>query len=269
MKKYTLSVLLGLTFFSSAALASSVHVIGGNRSLSEIKESGYLVIGTNAEYKPFMFKEPALGKDPITGFEATIVKEIAKRLGLKVKWVEQDFDVLLDNLTGQGAVDMVAASHTITPARELKVNFSEPYYCSKNVLVSRVGGPQTSKDLQSMRVGTTEGSIQLRYLEKLPLKMRIIIYPTEAKAMQAVADNETDVTVVDKVTALQFIKDSGNRLLVAQPQPLWKAAVGAGFRKTVEGDELRTAFNKAFQEVLNDGTYERVSLAYFGVDIHC
>jgi ABC-type amino acid transport substrate-binding protein len=91
---------------------------------------GVLQVGSCLDYAPF---ESIKGGDEV-GFDVDMVEEIASRLGLQVEWLTASFDTIFTAVAG-GQFDMVAAASTITEEREQTVDFSAPYFNSRQALV--------------------------------------------------------------------------------------------------------------------------------------
>lgn len=60
-----------------------------------------------------------------------MVEEIAKN-GIKIVWVETNFDGLIPALKA-GKIDMIASAMSATDERRQSVDFTKPYYMSKNL----------------------------------------------------------------------------------------------------------------------------------------
>ena len=76
MVKKILSTLLVLLITTSAQAASK---------LDAIKKNGELRVGTTGDWDPMSMKDPATNK--YKGFDIDVMKELAKDLGVKVKFV--------------------------------------------------------------------------------------------------------------------------------------------------------------------------------------
>ncbi|HHU64068.1 MAG TPA: transporter substrate-binding domain-containing protein, partial [Clostridiales bacterium] len=61
-------------------------------TLDKIKESGKLVMGTNAEFEPFEYHEVVDGQPQIVGFDIDVCKIIADKLGVELVIEDMDFD---------------------------------------------------------------------------------------------------------------------------------------------------------------------------------
>ena len=68
------------------------------------KDSNVLVMGTNATFKPFEYKDG----DTVVGFDVDLAEEIAKSLGAELKIEDMSFDGLLPALES-GQIDLAVA----------------------------------------------------------------------------------------------------------------------------------------------------------------
>jgi len=97
-----------------------------------------IVMGTNAEFEPFEYKEN--GK--IVGFDVEIANEIAADLGKNLKIEDMNFDSLINALTS-GKIDMILAGYTALDERKKSIAFSDSYYTSTQVIIVRKTSMQT------------------------------------------------------------------------------------------------------------------------------
>ncbi len=112
---------------------------GGGGSDLGLITPGTLTIGSDIPYPPF-----EQGKPPdYTGFDVDLMDAIAKKLNLQPKWVDTAFGTIFSDQQA-GKFDIVASSTTITPPREQKVTFSDPYFDADQSLMVQKGS-----DLQS------------------------------------------------------------------------------------------------------------------------
>mgnify|MGYP002517433455 FL=1 len=91
-----------------------------------------LKLGTNAAFPPFEYVD---GKN-IVGFDITMGEKIAVGYGAKLEVVDMAFDSLIPALAS-GAIDFIAAGMSVTEERKKNVDFSDPYYESKQVVIIR------------------------------------------------------------------------------------------------------------------------------------
>ncbi|UBV44968.1 ABC transporter substrate-binding protein (plasmid) [Deinococcus taeanensis] len=240
----------------SAALFSTAH----GRTFAEIKASGTLRIATNAEFKPFTYFE---GKT-MKGFEYDLGNAIARQMGLKAQWINQPFDSLLIGLN-QNRFDLVISSHGITPERLKAVDFTAPHYCSGGLIVTRPGGPKTAAALKGMTVATQVGTTYVAQIEKVAGARNVRVYPNNTDALQALMSGRVDAMVNEKFYGLEALRRSGGRLV--QGSMLFQERLGMAVAKGNTG--LLGAVNGALRTVQGNGTYAKLSRAYFGQDVRC
>ena len=90
-----------------------------------------IYVNTNAYFAPFEYYQGT----EIVGVDVDIMNKVGERLGKKVKFVNTDFDVIIDNVASGKQYDCGAAGITITEARAKRVDFSNPYYTSVQYVI--------------------------------------------------------------------------------------------------------------------------------------
>lgn len=131
-----------------------------------------IIVGTNAEYPPFSFRE----NNTCMGLDIDIVHEIARRLNKKVIVEDMPFEALIPRVQ-LGSIHLIAAGMTPTPEREKQVFFTPIYLANDNlIIVSRNENPfNTVNQLYNTQVIVNEGftadsyasSINLPYIVRL------------------------------------------------------------------------------------------------------
>ena len=89
------------------------------------------VVETNAFFAPFEFYEA----QNIVGVDVEIIDRVAEKMGKTFSIKNVEFDVIIDNVEAGKIADAGAAGLTITPARLKKVDFSIPYYTSRQYII--------------------------------------------------------------------------------------------------------------------------------------
>ena len=86
-----------------------------------------LKVGMDLQYPPFeTFDE----NNEASGISVDVAQGLADKLGLELEVVNMDFSTLIPALE-TGEIDIAIASMSITEERELKVDFSKPYFYFK------------------------------------------------------------------------------------------------------------------------------------------
>ena len=114
MKK--ILAIITLLIMSTAANADS--------KLQTIKKNGELRVGTTGDWDPMSMKDPATNK--YKGFDIDVMKELAKDLGVKVKFFPAEWKTIVAGITAN-RYD-ISTSVTKTPKRAEVAGFTETYY---------------------------------------------------------------------------------------------------------------------------------------------
>ncbi|MFZ5974222.1 MAG: transporter substrate-binding domain-containing protein [Bacillota bacterium] len=101
-----------------------------DRTATNYKDT--IVMGTNAEFAPFEYKEG----DKVVGFDVEVANEIAADLQKNLKIEDMKFDSLIGALAA-GKIDMILAGMTVSDERKKSVDFSDSYYTSTQVIIIR------------------------------------------------------------------------------------------------------------------------------------
>lgn len=117
------------------ALINSFMQADGNVKIPAVEKvagNGTVRMGTNAAFFPFEYTEGS----EVVGFDATMAQYIANDYGKNLEIQDMAFDGLIAALQSD-AIDFIAAGMTATEERRQNVDFSEPYYESKQVVIVR------------------------------------------------------------------------------------------------------------------------------------
>ncbi|MFC4427241.1 ABC transporter substrate-binding protein [Deinococcus navajonensis] len=247
---FLLPVLLALTSGAQA------------RTLSEIKASGTINVATSADFEPFNFMRSGV---PV-GFEVDVAEAVARQMGLRVNWVVRPFDGLLKDVNDRQDIDLVIASHAINSTRLKQVDFTSPHYCTGGVILTRKGGPTTTKALKGQKLGAEAGSTYFSFLRKLPFEKSVQVYNSSLAVATAVATGQVKAIVTDRFAAIEAQKNFPKAGLVLG-DILWKEQIAMAVAK--DNTALRDAVNVALKQVVANGTTAQLSTRYFGQNIGC
>jgi ABC-type amino acid transport substrate-binding protein len=230
---------------------------GGGNELGLIKE-GQLLVGTDTPYPPFEIGQPP----NITGYDIEVVNAVAQKLGLDVTYQDTSFDTIFRDLS-QGKFDMVVAATTITPEREQKVDFSDPYYAADQALVVAPGSDiKTVEDLDGKTVGAQDGTTGEAYANDETDASDVRGFPEGPDAISALKAGQVDATVIDQPVAQEALEKEGG---IEIPTIIPTGEL-YGLPTPEDSDALREQINKALQEMKDDGTLKGLYQKYFKID---
>jgi polar amino acid transport system substrate-binding protein len=247
------AVLLGIAVVAALVLwprqPDPVSVL----TLKRVTSGEHVRIGY-ANEAPFGFLDTASGR--VTGEAPEVARAILERLGAgSVEGIVADFGALIPGLLA-GRFDMIAAGMYVTPKRCQQVAFSNPTYRIGEAFLVQRGNPANLHSFEDVaagqaRLGVVGGTAEHGYAKRLGVpESRIVLFDTNADALQGVASGRVEALAVTSLTADDLLAKLGDDDLErAQPfvDPTLDGETAAGygafaFRK--EDQALRAAFNR-------------------------
>ena len=228
-------------------------------------EDGVLQVANCLDYPPF---ESVVDGDEV-GFDIDLVEAIGERLGLTTEWIRADFDTVFTAVAGN-QFDMVAAASTITEEREEIVDFSDPYYASRQSLT--VNSAETPDITSTDQLGDGDiVNVQKGTTGKLWAEENLVPQGVELRTFQLASDMFRDLEagnavgiINDEPASVEIIKDLPDLEVVQAID----TDENYGFAFSPSNPELREAVNIGLQMVIADGTYAEIFEQYFpGVEV--
>lgn len=211
-----------------------------------------------AQFKPFNFEQD--GKP--TGFDVELGEEIARRLGMEPQAIKEPYGTLLEGVKGK-KYDAVISSVSVTPQRADEVAFTIPYYrTGAQLFVKADNETMNSAELKEKSIGAVEGSVY-HWMAKQHSK-KVKGYPNYNQLFQALSESKVEGIVMDRMMGLIAIKDQ-TQPIKPIGDPLHEDPVAIAVHK--DHTELVNQINQAITEMMADGTYEKISVKWLGVDI--
>ncbi|MFI0352143.1 glutamate ABC transporter substrate-binding protein [Actinomadura sp. 9N407] len=220
-----------------------------------------LVVGVKAD-------QPGLGLagpgGTFRGFEVEAGRYIARRLGAS----RVDFKAVTsddrERLLGDGTVDLVLASYSITADRSTRVTFGGPYYVAHQDIMVRRGETRirTARDLAGRRMCQAAGSVSTqRVVGGLGVRARLVPAPSYSACVAMLLDGRVDAVSTGDLVLAGFAADHGAAVRIVNA-PFTEERYGVGLRRgDVDGCE---AVNKAITRMYQDGTAARLLRTWFG-----
>ena len=170
-----------------------------------------LLVGTEADYIPFEFRDPTSPESGIVGFDIALANIIADRLGFTISVQDRPFEELLPALQ-RGELDFAIAAITPTPERLEMVDFSEVYFESRQALVSRRTSPiRTLTDLPGNIVAVQSSTIQEQaalQLQSEGVDIQIEAFEQMKDIVSAVREQRVDVAFIEELVAEAYIENN-------------------------------------------------------------
>lgn len=227
-----------------------------------------LVIGLDDTFVPMGFKDES---GEIVGFDVELAKAVGEKLNKKVKFQAINWSMKETELNG-GNIDLIWNGYSINDERKEKVEFSKPYLNNTQIIVTLADSPINTKgDLAGKKVGAQNQSTAVDAVEADGDIMstfdggNLVTFDDNNKALMDLESGRLDAIVVDEILARYYIKARGEEKYKILTDNFGDEQYGVGMRK---GDtEFVEAFNKALDEVIEDGEATKISEKWFNEDI--
>ncbi|GHB37897.1 amino acid ABC transporter substrate-binding protein [Pseudovibrio japonicus] len=220
-------------------------------------------VGMSGGYFPFTFVK----QDVLQGFEVDVARAIGEQTGDDIEFVTMSFSGLVGALEAD-RIDTIANQITITPEREAKYVFSQPYVYDGAQVVTKKGNDDVNgvEDLKGRSVAVNLGSNFEDLMQDLPYANEIDIRTYESNLAQDTALGRVDAFVMDRVSATQLIKETPLPLELAGA-PFSEIRNAMPFRNDEEGKALAAKVDAAITELKASGKLAEISDKWFGADI--
>ena len=133
----------------AVALVFGLWGMASAGTLDEIAKRGELRVACQTQGAPFSFVDR---NGERTGSSIALCELIAKEMGVKIKYLNYDWDGLIPALLSKKA-DMLAADMTPTLKRAMKIAFTDPYMYTGSVVFVKKDSPIKSLE-DVMKSGT-------------------------------------------------------------------------------------------------------------------
>ncbi|MFA6857665.1 MAG: ABC transporter substrate-binding protein [Treponema sp.] len=262
MKRLFSAVLITAVFAACFTGCSKKETTGGMTL-----DGKTLKIGVNIAYPPFEYYDSD-GKTPL-GFDVGLGKAVAAKLGLEPDIIDVAWEGIFAGLDTD-KYDCVISAVTITDERTASYEFSKPYIGNGQSMIllknSKVVA-KTPQDLGGLKVGYLTESTSDVYMTKLAkegLKFEAEEYDDEMNAFADLKAGRCDAVISDSLVATDYVKKPDSPFALVWEGPA-EEYFGIACKKG--NTNLRSAIDKALDELTADGTLKDLSMKNFGIDI--
>lgn len=241
-------VALVLTLFTPAVARAD--------AVADIVERGELRWGGDLQGgAPYVFEDES-GSGKIRGFEVEIAEALASRLGVRARFVQNDWSNLVPALE-RGDFDLALNGLEDTADRRSRILLGIPYFVYGETLAVRKGSKVRSLDeLSGKRVATLNQTVAHDLLKARPLT--VVLYEGQQEPYFDLAQGRVDAVLLDHVIADLY----GCPLKTVQclPDDVARGVYVAGIRK--DQPELKRAVDRHLSAMIADGALKAILTHY-------
>lgn len=251
-------------FLILAACSGKNEADSKDTGWEQIKDKGKIVVATSGTLYPTSYHDTDSGSDKLTGYEVEVVREAAKRLGLKVEFKEMGIDGML-TAVNSGQVDAAANDIDVTKDREKKFAFSTPYKYSYGTAIVRkddLSGIKTLKDLKGKKAAGAATTVYMEVARKYGAKEVIYDNATNEQYLKDVANGRTDVILNDYYLQTLALAAFPDLNITIHPDIKYMPNKQALVMKK-SNEALQKKMNEALKEMSKDGSLTKLSKQFF------
>jgi polar amino acid transport system substrate-binding protein len=213
---------------------------------------GTLTVGTLSDAPPSVCIN---SQGQFTGFDNELLRAIADKIGLKIKFVGTDFSGLLAQVASR-RFDVGSSSITTTDARRRTVGFTNGYDFGYFSLVVPAGSSITGFDQlrAGQRIGVVQGTVQESYVMDT-LGLQPVKFPDYNTVYASLKSRQVDAWVAPSQQAQGTVRPGDPAVIVENTFSLDNFVAYAVAR---ENKPLIDALNAGLDAAIADGTWSRL-----------
>ena len=224
-----------------------------------------ITIATEGAFPPFNYLDR---KGMPAGFEIELAQDACQRIKAECEFIALKWDELIPGLLDK-KFDVIMSSLEVTRERRQRLGLSRRYYLSPGAFIAAKGAPFDGPPslLRNKRIGIQKDSMHADWADKsFRRSAQLKRYGTVDEALNALANDEIDAVFGDKAQLWLWSQKPEGKCCELVGQDIKDTqtlgvGVSAGLRK--EDVKLRDALNKAFADMISDGTYKKINEKYF------
>lgn len=259
-----MKTLLAAASLASAGLAALAALPAVAAELPDLQGREITVVTEDA-YPPLQFRD----KDGASvGWEYDAMAEIGKRLNATIRYERSSWDAMIPAVS-EGQYDIGMTGITINDERKEKVDFSDPYMLSQQLMIVR-GDESRFTDAKSfaanndLLIAAQPGTSPFyaavyEILDGNEANPRIKLFETFGAGLEALKAGDVDLTLSDSTAANAYVAASNGGLKIIGG-PMGSEEFGFIFPK---GSELVAPINAAIASLKADGTIDRLNQKWF------
>ncbi|HET7769902.1 MAG TPA: glutamate ABC transporter substrate-binding protein [Chloroflexota bacterium] len=238
--------------------------------MAKIVQRGKLIAGVKQDQPLFGLLNPRTNQ--IEGFDVDVVKEITKALfGMAKNQDPYPNRLELRGVTSanriplvmEGAIDIVAATMTITDARKQEIDFSDVYYqAGQSLLVKRDSTLTKIQDLDKadQTICSATGSTSEQNITRFAPNAQKLLFAGYAECVTALQQGRVQAVSTDDIILAGFLEQDPQLKMVGgqfttEPYGLGIAKTSSGFQEFV---------NSELRKMKTDGRWKEIYTKWLG-----
>lgn len=229
-------------------------------ALADIQARGQLNCAVYSDVPPFSSPDPKTRQ--LVGMDVDLCGALAKQMGVKLNLMPTSIEARIA-VIATGRADVLIANLAYTKSRGKQIQFSDPYYVAKEMLVvKKANVDKTRADFKGKRISATKGTTSEQSIYLAGAKA--ITFQDAASAFLALEQNKAVGFVTNTMTAIKMITQAGKDgiELGMIKEPMALEPIGIGMKK--DQPALLAKVNSSLKAMDDAGTIDQIWDTWIG-----
>lgn len=259
-----------ITVLLAAVMVLSFGACGSKKTGTASKDSNVLKVGMECNYAPYNWSQSDDTNGAVAiknvdnmytnGYDVQVAKKIAEKLGKKLEIYSYEWDSLIPGVQS-GKLDMIIAGMSPTAERREKIDFSDNYYTSNLVIVTKkdaLSDVKTIDDLAGKKIAAQSGTFHLDALTN-QTKADVTEMADFSTMFIALGAGTIDGYVAEEPTAMAVTQDPTYGYVALENNKTGfkveddEVSIAVGIKK---GSDLGAKINEAIADLDSDAQKE-------------
>ncbi len=216
--------------FAGVASAHTAQDVSSNSVLEEIKKQGVLKVGMST-FVPWAMRDK---QGNLIGFEIDVAKKVAADMEVEIEFVPTQWAGIIPALIAR-KFDVIIGGISITPSRNLTVNFTVPYAHSGQQMVANKelaeGFEVKDFNAEGVTITCRRGATPCNVAQKLFPKAALARFDDDAQAFQEVVNGNAHAMISSAPTPRFWMSRHPDKLFMPTEENLTTGNEAFALRK--------------------------------------
>lgn len=256
--KFKKVIVLFITMVTIGFLAAC-----GDLNLGSTLDKDTIVVGFDDTFVPMGYRNE---KGDFEGFDIELAKAVAEKMNKNIEFQPIDW-LMKESELRNGNIDVIWNGFSITDERKETLDFSNPYLQNRQaIIVLNESTINKKEDLKGRVVAAQAQSSAVDAIGEYEENFKeLITFSTNDEALRDLQAGRCDAVVADEILSRYYINLKGEENFRVLDEDFGEEEYAIGVRKN--DTDFLDALNKAYEEVVKDGTASKISEKWFGEDL--
>lgn len=224
--------------------------------LTQIKESGKLVVGTASGYPPYEFVDITSPNQEVIGIDMELAKAIADELGVELEVQDMTFSALLSSIPAH-KVDLAIAGINPTDERKKTLDFSDVYLKAEQSLIilkDNADKYKTLEDFAGEKISAQKATTQETLVQEVMTDCTCTSLDKVPDCILEVINGKAAAVCVESIVGQQYLITNDNLMFSDATFDMEK---NSAIALEKGNEDLLEIINKVIKENQDNGNFDK------------